>query len=158
MFTPSFLGYLLISYSPFMTILILCIARNPRYSFLCILGTFSWLINTLISSILWYFIHQKVQNRISYAILLGVTFQELGRCAFCFLYSFVQDFLLKLVPTSHLPYAHLQYGFAIGLGYGFMSSFIFSINALTNTYGPGTYYVPSCSYMPFFLITGKNKT
>jgi hypothetical protein len=148
-------GYMLLAYSPLVALFVLGIAGTPRYVIVFIISTCFWLFHALLASLVWYLSGESLRHNLYYAVALGVTFQELGRCLLCFLYSYVKQPLSKLAPNPTTPYMTLQYGGAIGLAYGAMSTLMYSINVLQESYGPGTYYLPTCPHIPFFLVTGN---
>lgn len=41
-----------------------------------------------------------------------------------------------------------------GLGHGVAHAVFFCLSLLTPSFGPATYYVDSCSQLPFFLVSG----
>lgn len=151
----TFIGYTLIAYSPLTALFSLWIARTARYSIVFVVSTFFWLWSMLCSGLVWYLTGQNLRENLYYSIMVGVTLQELTRGLLYWSYTYVKVPLMKLSPNHKNPLISIQYGTSSGLGFATMSTLVYSINILKESYGPGTYYSSSCPRLPFFLITGR---
>jgi hypothetical protein len=154
----SLVGSMAIAYGPMTAMFLVWIARTPRYALVFLVSGFVCLLGMLGASVLWTVTGETVRANVYYTVAVGVTIQELVRGIGYAMYRRARSALATLAPDPSSVFVSLQYGLAMGMGFGVMSSLVYSINILIESYGPGTYYSPSCPEMPFFLTTGKSSS
>ncbi|KAL2642087.1 hypothetical protein R1flu_009674 [Riccia fluitans] len=152
------LGYTLIALGPAIALFFTVIIGKPFLILTLIVSIFSWLISLVLIAGVWRAFLPSESNVWVYIPLLlsAVCCQEAARRAFWHLYLKVEDILNKIAVRLSKPRLHtvdkLEIALAFGFGHGLAHVIFFCLALLTPSFGPGTFYVPGCTQMSFFLM------
>ncbi|KAL3678245.1 hypothetical protein R1sor_021201 [Riccia sorocarpa] len=153
------LGYALIALGPAIALFFTVIVGKPFLILTLIVSILSWLISLVLIAGVWRAFLPGESNVWVYIPLLlsAVCCQEAARRLFWHVYLRVEDILDKIAVKLSKPRLHavdkLEIALAFGLGHGLAHVIFFCVALLTPSFGPATYYIPSCSRMSFFLMS-----
>ncbi|OMO79534.1 Gamma-secretase subunit Aph-1 [Corchorus olitorius] len=154
------IGYALLALGPSLSLFVSVISKKPFLILTVLSSTLVWLISLIILSGIWRgFLPLKSTTWWPFAILIfsSVAFQEGLRLLFWKVYKRLEDILDAFADRVSKPRLYLtdkmQIALAGGLGHGVAHAVFFCLSLLTPAFGPATYFVDSCSQMPFFLVS-----
>ncbi|KAE8714502.1 Gamma-secretase subunit APH1-like [Hibiscus syriacus] len=154
------IGYALVALGPSLSLFISVISKKPFLILTLLSSTLVWLISLIILSGIWRaFLPLNSTTWWPFAILIftSVAFQEGLRLLFWKVYKRLEDILDAFADRVSKPRLYLtdkmQIALAGGLGHGVAHSVFFCLSLLTPAFGPATYFVNSCSQIPFFLVS-----
>ncbi|KAI4334610.1 hypothetical protein L6164_019277 [Bauhinia variegata] len=154
------IGYVLLALGPSLSLFVSVISKKPFLILTVLSSTLLWLISLIVLSAIWRgFLPLKTAAWWPYGILIltSVAFQEGLRLLFWKIYKRLEDILDAFADRVSKPRLFLtdkmQIALAGGLGHGVAHAVFFCLSLLTPAFGPATYFVDSCSQIPFFLIS-----
>ncbi|KAK1289876.1 Gamma-secretase subunit APH1-like [Acorus calamus] len=153
-------GYALITLGPALSLFASVIGKKPFLVLTVLSSTLLWLISLIVLSALWRgFLPLRMGAWWPYGLLIitSVGFQEGVRILFWKVYKRLEDLLDSFADRVSKPRLmvtdKMQIALAGGLGHGVAHAVFFCLSLLTPAFGPATFYVEKCSYMPFFLVS-----
>ncbi|KAK9288384.1 hypothetical protein L1049_016839 [Liquidambar formosana] len=154
------IGYALLALGPSLSLFVAVISKKPFLILTVLSSTLLWLISLIVLSGVWRaFLPLKSTAWWPFAILIitSVGFQEGLRILFWKVYKRLEDLLDAFADRVSKPRLFLtdkmQIALAGGLGHGMAHAVFFCLSLLTPAFGPATFYVDSCSQLPFFLVS-----
>uniref|UniRef100_A0A2P2IK37 Gamma-secretase subunit APH1-like n=1 Tax=Rhizophora mucronata TaxID=61149 RepID=A0A2P2IK37_RHIMU len=154
------IGYVLIAIGPSISLFFTVISKRPFLILTVLSSTLLWLISLIVLSGAWRaFLPLKSTSWWPYAILIltSVGFQEGLRVLFWKIYKRLEDVLDAFADRLAKPRLYVMdkmlIALAGGLGHGLAHAVFFCISLLTPAFGPATFFVSTCSAIPFFLIS-----
>jgi anterior pharynx defective protein 1 len=147
----SLVGNAFIVFGPIVAIFLFYLYQIPQLVIVFVAASFFYVLAMAIFS-LFYFIPGVGSLQIL-LVSLGIAIHEAIRFAFFLIYrqteiGYEKNIKVKLLYTK---FGYLHVGMAAGLGYGFSYALITFGTILMQSYGPGTYYSPSCPGLPYFV-------
>ncbi|XP_024022125.1 gamma-secretase subunit APH1-like [Morus notabilis] len=154
------IGYALIALGPSLSLFVSLISKKPFLILILLSSTLLWLISLIVLSGVWRaFLPLNPNSWWLYGVLLftAVAFQEGLRLLFWKLYKRLEDVLDAFADRVSKPRLYatdkMQIALAGGLGHGLAHAVFFCLSLLTPAFGPATFFVDSCSQIPFFLVS-----
>ncbi|XP_050227810.1 gamma-secretase subunit APH1-like [Mercurialis annua] len=154
------IGYGLIALGPSLSLFISVISKKPFLILTVLSSTLLWLISLIVLSGVWRaFLPLQTKAWWPYALLIlsSVCFQEALRLLFWKVYQRLENILDSFADRLSKPPLFLTdkmlIAMAGGLGHGVAHAVFFCLSLLTPAFGPATYFVDSCSRIPFFLVS-----
>jgi len=148
-----FLGCLMTIFAPALAVFLTLTTKSAQLT-ICTAGSaFFWLLSAILSSLIWTIV-PPLQGWYLWAIPWKVASEELCRYAFFRLYNKADAGFEKF--AAQVPNAKKMnfYSAALssGVGYGVSSVLITYVPTLTESLGPGTYYLSSCPSVNYFIL------
>ncbi|KAJ9189214.1 hypothetical protein P3X46_000535 [Hevea brasiliensis] len=154
------IGYALLALGPSLSLFISVISKKPFLILTVLSSTLLWLVSLIVLSGVWRaFLPLKSTVWWPYALLIvsSVSFQEGLRILFWKVYKRLEDILDAFADRVSKPRLFLTdkmlIALAGGLGHGVAHAVFFCLSLLTPAFGPATFFVDSCSQIPFFLVS-----
>uniref|UniRef100_A0A2C9VZK1 Gamma-secretase subunit APH1-like n=1 Tax=Manihot esculenta TaxID=3983 RepID=A0A2C9VZK1_MANES len=158
------IGYALLALGPSLSLFVSVISKKPFLILTVLSSTLLWLVSLIVLSGVWRaFLPLKSTIWWPYALLVvsSVSFQEGLRILFWKVYKRLEDILDAFADRVSKPRLFLTdkmlIALAGGLGHGVAHAVFFCLSLLTPAFGPATFFVDSCSQIPFFLVSEGNK-
>jgi gamma-secretase subunit APH-1 len=148
------IGCGLIAYAPGCSLLVL-FSKRPQLIIVALAAGFAWLCSSLLTSILWWFIHLSQHSVWPIIIILSVFLQEIARYIFIQAYRKTEVLIQRSSPHSNqaFPLNDLSSGLAAGVGFGLMHSLLFYGSLLASSGDSGVYFDDSCPTTPLILVS-----
>jgi len=151
-----FTGCVLVGYSVPIVVFLYLFARRAQLVIVSISASFFWLISTMVSSTIWYFV-VPLQNVPWFIVPLGVFSQEAGRYIFFTFYAKAEaSFSVISTNAIAFPMSDFYSATAAGLGFGVISSLLLDGSILAFSTGPGTIFSDTCPHFSTFVISAWN--
>ncbi|XP_012066170.1 gamma-secretase subunit APH1-like [Jatropha curcas] len=154
------IGYALLALGPSLSLFVSVISKKPFLILTVLSSTLLWLISLIVLSGVWrVFLPLKSKTWWPYALLIvtSVCFQEGLRILFWKVYRRLEDILDSFADRVSKPRLFLTdkmlIALAGGLGHAVAHAVFFCLSLLTPAFGPATFFIDSCSQMPFFLVS-----
>ncbi|KAG8655474.1 hypothetical protein MANES_04G042325v8 [Manihot esculenta] len=154
------IGYALLALGPSLSLFVSVISKKPFLILTVLSSTLLWLVSLIVLSGVWRaFLPLKSTIWWPYALLVvsSVSFQEGLRILFWKVYKRLEDILDAFADRVSKPRLFLTdkmlIALAGGLGHGVAHAVFFCLSLLTPAFGPATFFVDSCSQIPFFLVS-----
>ncbi|EEF28266.1 gamma-secretase subunit APH1-like isoform X1 [Ricinus communis] len=154
------IGYALLALGPSLSLFVSVISKKPFLILTLLSSTLLWLISLIVLSGVWrVFLPLKTKTWWPYALLIvtSVCFQEGLRLLFWKIYKRLEDILDDFADKLSKPRLFLTdkmlIAMAGGLGHGVAHAVFFCLSLLTPAFGPATFFLDSCSQIPFFLVS-----
>lgn len=144
----------LLAYAPGCSLLIL-LSKRPQLIIVSLAAGFAWLFSSLLTSILWWFIHLSEHSVWPVIIIMSVLLQELFRYILILAYRKTEVLIQRSSPHSNqaFPLNDLSSGLAAGVGFGLMHSLLLYGSVLAASGGSGVYFDDSCPTIPLILVS-----
>ncbi|XP_065869380.1 gamma-secretase subunit APH1-like [Euphorbia lathyris] len=154
------IGYALLALGPSLSLFVSVISKKPFLILTVLSSALLWLMSLIVLSAIWRaFLPLKSSAWWPYALLIitSVSFQEGLRVFFWKVYKRLEDILDAFADRVSKPRLFVTdkmlIALAGGLGHGVAHAVFFCLSLLTPAFGPATFFIDSCSQMPFFLVS-----
>ncbi|KAL0489303.1 gamma-secretase subunit APH, partial [Acrasis kona] len=146
----ALIGNALIVFGPIVSIFNFYLCNIPQLVIVFVAAAFFYLLSTCLTSA-FYFI-PGIVNLPYLLVSIGVSIQEIFRFALFLAYLFTERGYERNLKVKLLygKFAWLHASVAAGLGFATCHALLLNGNVLSQSYGPGTLYLPNCPTITYF--------
>ncbi|CAF0991301.1 unnamed protein product, partial [Brachionus calyciflorus] len=153
----EFFGCLFLAFGPPAAMFGITIAKDPIRIIILMTSSFFWLLSLLLSALLWFSV-VPLREKLLFAVVFSVLFQEIFRYLFYLFIKKAQRGLAKVQRNmphkNQMEFDSRVISYVSGLGFGIISGAFSLVNVLGDMTGPGTVGIFGDSQY-FFLVSAS---